>query len=137
MSTSEKFKPSFSQYFIVHYTENETISFNVSNYPDLQIKLRELNEKFPDFSLKTISKVEAVQFIDYLRTDLEFDMIGLQSLLDFSMKGLSPIVYDEENGLAPLLSQLHELKLKMKNMIDKVEKQSKFYEKELPKDLVS
>jgi hypothetical protein len=137
MKTTEKFTPSFNQYFIVDYAENESISFIASDYSDLQIKLAEFNNKFPDYTLKTIEKIETVKFMDYLRTDLEFNMIELQSLLDFSMKGLSPIVYDEEEGLIPLLNQLHELKSKMTDMIDKVEKQSKFYEKQQPKDLVS
>jgi|ERR1035437_1042675 hypothetical protein len=131
MNTSEKFKPSFSRYFIAHYNDSLSISFNdVSSYPDLNPKLQEFAEQNPSFNINQINKIEGVQYNKGLGLDLESNMLELQSLLDYSMKGLSPSGFDVEEGLIPLLMQLHGLRSKIDDMIDKVDKQKVFYEKD-------
>ena len=129
MNTSEKFTPRFPQYFKVHFTENESLDFDVSSYPELYPELQKVYDLYPDFTANKINKIEMIKFNNHLGSDIEGDMIHIESLLDFSMQGLLPKAYDEAEGLIPLSCQLYELRSKIDAIINKVDKQRKFYDK--------
>jgi hypothetical protein len=136
MNASEKFKPSFNQYFIVHYADTTSIAFdeNASTYSDLQLKIRKFEMDNPALKESMIDKIEGIKFNERFSLDMEGKMIELESLLDFSMHGLFPEPHDPREGLIPLLIQLYGLSSKIDVMIDMADKQKVFYEKQQAKE---
>ena len=131
MNTSEIFKPSFSQYFLVHFpNSSETRTFyDVSSYPELYPKFQKRAEHDPKFQVDKISSVEKISYNEYLGSDLEGEIIELQSLLDFSVRGIYGMESNPDNGLMPLLYNLQNVRSKLDSIIDNVDKQAIFYEK--------
>ena len=136
MNTSEKFKPAFNQYFIVHYADKTSIAFdeNASTYSDLQIEIRKFEKQNPALMESMIDNIKGVKFNESFSLDMETKMIELESLLDFSMNGVFPEPHDPREGLIPLLMQLYELRSKIDDMITMADEQKVFYEKQQAKE---
>jgi hypothetical protein len=131
MNTSEKFEPSFSQYFLVKTDGvNVPISFKVPSFNDLEKKIEELNKMATCLSKDKITGIERILFNEHFKINIETEIIEIQSLLDFTIDGICGMEENRDKGLYPLLYNLTEVRSKLESIIDRVEKQAVFYDED-------